>query len=333
MLMLKVTCAIIRNDDNEILAVQRGGNTDHPFKWEFPGGKVKENESEEECILREIREELTIDIAICQRMEAVDYDYGKKHILLIPFICDTLDDIPVLTEHIEYKWLPPERLRDLDFSEADIIVADNYLIYNRFESSKLQPEPIAIKPDENEDEDFSNMVRSTMSAKEVEWIAASATENPQIFKKLFACSFSDDKKLAFHSSWALTKVADDHPALFIDFVPKIIESLGKIDNESTLRSFLRILTLSDISKLDSRHHGQLADYCFSALRSGSSAIAVKAYSMDIMYQIAVIYPELIHELASTINLLHEENSAGIVARGNIILKRLAEISKNDHQSR
>lgn len=325
--MLRVTCAIIRNDDNEILAVQRGGNTDHPFKWEFPGGKVKENETEEECILREIKEELTIDIAICKRMESVDYDYGKKHILLIPFICDTLDDMPVLTEHIDYRWLAPERLRELDFSEADVIVADNYLIYNKIKTSeKSGPSSVTI-PDEVEDEEFRDMVRSTMGAKEVEWIATSAVENPQIFRKLFGCSFSDDKKLAFHSSWALTKVADDHPERFAEFAPQIIESLGKLENESTLRSFLRILTLSDISRLDSRHHGQLADYCFSALRSGSSAIAVKAYSMDIIYQIAVIYPELIHELASTINLLHDETSAGIVARGNIILRRLAEITK------
>ncbi len=94
--MIRVTCAIIRNEDNEVLAVQRGEKTDHPFKWEFPGGKVKEGESEEECIIREIREELSIDIVICSRMEDVDYDYGKKHILLIPFICDTLDELPLL---------------------------------------------------------------------------------------------------------------------------------------------------------------------------------------------------------------------------------------------
>jgi 8-oxo-dGTP diphosphatase len=325
--MLKVTCAIIRNDDNEVLVVQRGSNTDHPFKWEFPGGKIKEDESEEECILREIREELAIDIVVCRRMDNVDHDYGKKHILLIPFICDTLDDLPVLTEHIDYRWLAPERLRDIDFSEADIIVADNYLIYNRLKDPKKEVAESVTIPDESEDEEFRTMVRSTMGAKKVEWIAASAAENPQIFKKLFGYSFSDDKKLAFHSSWALTKVADNHPDIFIEFVPKIIEALGKLENESTLRSFLRILTLSNISKLDSRHHGRLADYCFSALRSGSSAIAVKAYSMEIIYKIAVIYPELIHELASTINLLHDENSAGIVARGNIILKRLAEITK------
>jgi len=325
-MMLRVTCAIIRNEDDEVLAVQRDGNTDHPFKWEFPGGKIKAGESEEECIIREIREELTMDIVICSRMEAVEYDYGKKHILLIPFVCDTLDDLPVLTEHAAFKWISPARLRELDFSEADVIVAENYVksIY-----TEVTPEiaTTAFKIDsDNEDEEFRAMVSSTMGAGEVEWIAASAVENPVIFRKLFGYSFSADKKLAFHSSWALAKVVDNRPDLFIDYLAQIIESLEKLENESTLRSFLRILAFSDVSGLSSRHHGLLTDYCFSALRSVTSAIAVKAYSMEIIYKIVLIYPGLIHELAATINLLHGEGSAGIVARGNIILKRLAGIS-------
>ncbi|OFY73479.1 MAG: DNA mismatch repair protein MutT, partial [Bacteroidetes bacterium RBG_19FT_COMBO_42_7] len=92
--MIDVTCAIIRNEENEILVVQRGEKSHHPFKWEFPGGKLKDNETEEECILREIKEELSIDIVICKRMAEAEYDYGNKQIKLIPFICDTLDDLP-----------------------------------------------------------------------------------------------------------------------------------------------------------------------------------------------------------------------------------------------
>jgi 8-oxo-dGTP diphosphatase len=324
--MIKVTCAIIRNEDNEVLAVQRGEKTDHPFKWEFPGGKVKEGESDEECIIREIKEELAIDIVICTRMEDVDYDYGKKHILLTPFICDTLEDLPVLTEHVAFKWMEPVRLKNLDFSEADIIVADKYLKTIHIEE---QSNPVngAIDSMDKDDEEFRTMVNRTMGAKEVEWIAASAVENPEIFRKLFRYSFSDDKKLAFHSSWALSKVADKYPDLFNDYILLIIEVLDKLENESALRSFMRILTLTDMEKLDSNQHGLLTDFCFTALRSGNSAIAIKAYSMDIIYKIAVIYPELVLELAATINMLQGEGSAGIVARGRIILKRLAEISK------
>ncbi|HZY24320.1 MAG TPA: NUDIX domain-containing protein, partial [Bacteroidales bacterium] len=60
--MLNVTCAVIRNEDNKILVVQRGEDSDHPFKWEFPGGKLDPEETEEECIIREIDEELSMEI-------------------------------------------------------------------------------------------------------------------------------------------------------------------------------------------------------------------------------------------------------------------------------
>jgi 8-oxo-dGTP diphosphatase len=322
--MIRVTCAIIRNDDNEVLAVQRGGKTDHPFKWEFPGGKINKGETEEECIIREINEELAMDIVICNRMDDVDYDYGKKHILLIPFICDTLDDLPVLSEHLAFRWLAPSDLRALDFSEADVIVADNYL--RSMKISEEEPADNAYTEDEaTEDEDFRAMINATMGSKEVEWIAKSAVENPVIFRKLFNYSFSADKKLAFHSSWALSKVCDQYPELFNAFLPQIIDVLGKLENESTQRSFLRILTQTDMVKLTGKQQGILADHCFSALRSGFSAIAIKAYSMEIIYKLAVIYPELAHELAATINMLQGESSAGIVARGTIILKKLAEM--------
>jgi 8-oxo-dGTP diphosphatase len=130
--MIDVTCAIIRNKDNEILVVQRGEHTDHPMKWEFPGGKVNEGESFEECIVREIKEELSMDIVICEKLTATQYDYPNKSIKLIPFICDTLNKMPFLSEHIDFKWIDAEKLLSIDFSEADIIVAENYLrIFDR----------------------------------------------------------------------------------------------------------------------------------------------------------------------------------------------------------
>ncbi|MCU0456482.1 MAG: NUDIX domain-containing protein, partial [Bacteroidales bacterium] len=62
--MIRVTCAVIRNEDNEVLVVQRGEKTDHPFKWEFPGGKVDNKESDEDCLNREIKQELSRNLVI-----------------------------------------------------------------------------------------------------------------------------------------------------------------------------------------------------------------------------------------------------------------------------
>lgn len=325
--MIRVTCAIIRNEDNEILVVQRGEYTDHPLKWEFPGGKVNPGESEEECIIREIKEELSIDIVICRQLGNVDYNYGIKHIMLIPFVCDTLDDLPVLSEHLDFRWLSSSHLKEVDFSEADIIVADNYL------SEQQVNEGIPVHSsgaDENitDDKELKSMIINMMGMKNAEWVATSAIDNPAVFKKLLEYSYYDDKKLAFHASWILTKVCDKYPDLIDPFLTEIVEKMGKIDNESVQRSLLRILSLSDINKISTKHHGLLADHCFAQLKSGFSAIAIKAYSMEILYKLALVYPELANELYATINLIQPDAPAGILARSRIILKRLAEISEN-----
>jgi len=320
--MIKVTCAIIRNEENEVLVVQRGDRSDHPFKWEFPGGKLKENETEEECIIREIREELSMDIVICRPMDYIEFDYGFKQIKLVPFICDTLDELPFLSEHIAYKWLDPAEIKNADLSEADIIIADNYLRDNVPDQVRnfniSEPGQKSLN-----DEELRSMVENMMGIKEAEWLAESAIENGEILKKLLEYSFSDDKKLAFRASWTLSKVHDKYPEIIKPDLIRLIETLDKLDNESVQRSFLRIISMSDLNILSTRHQGILADHSFKMLKSGFSAIAVKAYSMEIIYKLAQIYPELANELSAIINMLQGEGSAGIVARGRIILKKLA----------
>jgi 8-oxo-dGTP diphosphatase len=323
--MINVTCAVIRNDEDEILVVQRGEATDHPFKWEFPGGKMAPAETEEECILREVKEELSMEIVIYGRLPEVDHDYGHKQIRLIPFICDTLDEMPFLTEHLSYRWVEEKDLLTLDFSGADVIVAESYL--ERINSERINevqnhPPPPGIMTD---DADLQSIVNNMMSMKEAEWVATSAIENPAIFIKLYEYSCSADKKLAFRASWTLTKVCGRFPELIYPYLSQIVEKLGEINNESTLRSFLRILSLSDLDRINSRQHGRLTDFCFKTLNSGFSAIAVKAYSMEILYRLSLIYPELANELSTSIRILLEDGSAGITARGRMVLRKMAEI--------
>lgn len=328
--MIDVTCAVIRNEENEILVVQRSEKSDHPFKWEFPGGKLKDGETEEECIIREIREELSIDIVICRRMAWTEYDYGHKLLRLIPFVCDTLDELPLLSEHISFRWVNPSDLKNVDFSEADILVAEDYLKDSDLVDDKNGGISESVKQNYNE-KDLRSMVSNISGMKEAEWLAASAVDNPEILKKIIEYSFSDDEKLAFHASWALTKVCDNYPEIIYPYLPEMIETLDKLDNESVRRSLLRSISLSDMKMISNKHHGLLADYCFRMLRSGFSAIAVKAFSMEIIYKLSIIYPELANELSSTINMLQGEGSAGIIARGRIILKRLSDLPA-DHGS-
>lgn len=317
--MIDVTCAVIRNEEDEILVVQRGEKTDHPYKWEFPGGKLNHGESEEECIIREIREELSIDIVICKRLRDVVYDYGIKRIRLIPFVCDTLDDIPFLSEHVAYKWVDAVELDGVDFSEADVFVARDYLNSRLVKNSGSMHRVEDEKIDEAE---IREMVNRLTGTKHAEWIANSVIENPVLLKKFIEFSCSGEKKLAFHASWILTKVCDKNPEIIEPYLPRIIESLPKLENESTLRSFLRILSYKDPAKFSQKHQGILTDVCFKLLNSGFSAIAVRAYSMDILYRLTIIYPELATELALSVRGIMDIDSAGIISKAKAILKRL-----------
>jgi len=132
--MQKVTCAIIVKQ-NKTLISQRGEKTDHPYQWEFPGGKLMRGETPENCIIREISEELGIEIGIQDSMIAIQHDYGFKQIELIPFICQIKSGAIKLNEHIDCKWISFEELFNTDFSEADkklIQMAENLEILKKY---------------------------------------------------------------------------------------------------------------------------------------------------------------------------------------------------------
>lgn len=116
--MIEVTCAIIIND-SKILAVQRGQESSHPLEWEFPGGKIHPGETAEQCIVREISEELIIRIVVLNQLELVEYDYGSKQIRLIPFVCKIDSGEIVLTEHIAKCWIAIVEWTELNWSGAD----------------------------------------------------------------------------------------------------------------------------------------------------------------------------------------------------------------------
>ncbi len=134
--MIEVTCAIILKE-NKILVTQRSEKMKLPLKWEFPGGKIEKNETEENCLLREIKEELNLEIEIIEKLESKSFDYETFSINLIPFVAKYLKGEIVLSEHKDFKWLTKEELKFLDWAAADIPVLDEYLKLNYDESRAL----------------------------------------------------------------------------------------------------------------------------------------------------------------------------------------------------
>ena len=116
---ITVVCAIIIFKE-KILAVQRGPQMSLPLKWEFPGGKIEKNETEEACIKREIKEELNIEILLLKKLSPSFYQYPKISIELIPYVAQYHSGDIVLKEHQSYQLLKLDELSILDWAEADI---------------------------------------------------------------------------------------------------------------------------------------------------------------------------------------------------------------------
>lgn len=115
---IEVAAAIIVKD-NKVFATQRGYGE---FKdgWEFPGGKLEPGESAREALIREIREELDVDIRVEKLLETVEYDYPEFHLTMHCFICELLSEEIVLKEHEDARWLKEEELDTVDWLPADV---------------------------------------------------------------------------------------------------------------------------------------------------------------------------------------------------------------------
>ena len=124
--MLKVTCALIEYK-GKILCTQRSASMKLPLKWEFPGGKIEANETPEQCLVREIKEELGVEITVLESLPSNIHNYGSRTIELLPFRCRIIRGEIQLKEHQGFRWLPPHQLMDLDWAAADIPIVERYM--------------------------------------------------------------------------------------------------------------------------------------------------------------------------------------------------------------
>jgi 8-oxo-dGTP diphosphatase len=123
---LHVTCAVIEQD-GFVLAAQRSAIMSQPLKWEFPGGKIDLSETPEECLIREIHEEMGIRIRVGESLPSSTHQYPSLTVTLYPFICSIESGEIVLHEHSDMSWLLPSELHILDWAEADLPVIETYL--------------------------------------------------------------------------------------------------------------------------------------------------------------------------------------------------------------
>jgi 8-oxo-dGTP diphosphatase len=98
-----------------------------PLKWEFPGGKIHDGEHPDECLKRELLEELAIELAVRRPLPTLTHHYTIFIITLYPYIYRITKGEITLYEHAASCWLPPQELLNLDWAEADWVLIESCL--------------------------------------------------------------------------------------------------------------------------------------------------------------------------------------------------------------
>lgn len=122
---LQVACAIIENM-GRVLATQRSKSMSLPLKWEFPGGKIRAGEHPDECLRRELLEELDIEVVIKRPLPLTTHHYPTFTVTLHPFVCTIAKGQITLHEHAASCWLRLDELAALDWADADWPLVEIY---------------------------------------------------------------------------------------------------------------------------------------------------------------------------------------------------------------
>ena len=119
-LQLVVSVALIDNND-QILISKRPNKKHLSGYWEFPGGKVEKNETPENAIIREVKEELDVDInnKCIAPLSFSEFDYKKFQLLLLLYVCRRWEGKPKSMEKNEIKWVKANSLRKFKMPPAD----------------------------------------------------------------------------------------------------------------------------------------------------------------------------------------------------------------------
>jgi hypothetical protein len=147
-------------------------------------------------------------------------------------------------------------------------------------------------------------------------------ENPELIEPLLEISLTGSEPWSQRASRVVSICCCRFPEMLKPHVSRIITHLSKLKSEGSLRNFLKIFSEVPLN-LSNRNKSILLNLCFDYL-SGNYSIAVKAYSMDVLYHLSLEIPEIKNELYVLIETQMPVFSAGLKSRGKKILKKLSD---------
>lgn len=126
---IEVSAALVFHN-GKLLVTQRHANAHLGGLWEFPGGKREPHETFEQCLVREIREELGIEISVGELFEEIAHPYPGKSVHLKFFLCKLASGEPQQLDCAAFKWIGKSELADYEFPAADAQLLEKLRAYN-----------------------------------------------------------------------------------------------------------------------------------------------------------------------------------------------------------
>ena len=118
--IITVICGIITNADGKIFIARRKKDKSLGGKWEFPGGKIEKDETQEECLQRELNEEFNMQVKVGEKLGENEHNYENFSIRLIAYNCEFISATYELMDHDAFEWVSKESLTNYELAEADI---------------------------------------------------------------------------------------------------------------------------------------------------------------------------------------------------------------------
>ncbi|MFA5834170.1 MAG: hypothetical protein WDA22_11915 [Bacteroidota bacterium] len=156
------------------------------------------------------------------------------------------------------------------------------------------------------------------AVKVARWIGNDA----QRFAELMRLLLAGEDRIALRCAWIMSHCADQYPEIIVPWISKLVRRAGeKGAHQAVQRNVVRVLQFIDIPR---KHQGKVAILCFDFLQNLKIPIAVKAFSMTVLVNIAKNEPDLKHEIALVVEQMLPYGSAGIQSRAKKVLKQLAK---------